>query len=54
MVKRANTFLVTDKFGTALALVKSDIGGNVSVCFCELLYPTLMILYTLSDDLVQL
>ena len=54
MVKRSNTFLVTDKFGAAMALVKSDIGGNITVCFCELLIPTLMLLYTFLDTFLQL
>ena len=30
-------FVVADKFGTAMALVKSDIGGNISVCSGQLL-----------------
>jgi len=33
---------MADKFGAAMALVKSDIGGNISVCFCQLLNLTLM------------
>lgn len=31
---------MADKFGAAMALVKSDIGGNISVCFCHLFYLT--------------
>ncbi|KAJ1431525.1 Glycolipid transfer protein domain [Sesbania bispinosa] len=33
---------VIDKFGAAMALVKSDIGGNITVCLCQLLCLTLM------------
>ena len=32
-----------DKFGAAMALVKSDIGGNISVCFCHLLLSYVLI-----------
>ena len=45
---------MADKFGAAMALVKSDIGGNISVCFCQLLYLTLMWPYALSDTFLQL
>lgn len=28
---RLNLFIISDKFGAAMALVKSDIGGNITV-----------------------
>jgi hypothetical protein len=32
---------MTDKFGAAMTLVKSDIGGNITVRLCQLLCLTL-------------
>ncbi|KAG0626812.1 hypothetical protein M758_2G153500 [Ceratodon purpureus] len=29
-----NVLPVIDKFGSSMALVKSDVGGNISVLFC--------------------
>jgi len=43
MVRRSEElmyFFMTDKFGAAMTLVKSDIGGNITVCFCQLFFLT--------------
>jgi hypothetical protein len=38
IIDQTSVFLMADKFGAAMALVKSDIGGNISVCFVTCYY----------------
>jgi len=46
-------FFMTDKFGAAMTLVKSDIGGNITVCFCQLFIMTRTWMYVSSYHMLS-
>lgn len=45
IVDWTGVILMADKFGAAMTLVKSDIGGNISVCFVTCFYLVFFIPY---------